>query len=79
MDNRIRLTEAIENYKKNHGKLRKTELASKIFKGKSAHSNYVMLNFYERGHCFTLDRETVLRICQELKCSADFLFGIEPK
>ena len=77
-DNRIRFKEAVNKLQKDCKekglqKPKKTEIGARVF------SSYTMYNYYESGHCFMIDRETVLRACKELNCSADFLFGIETK
>lgn len=78
MENRIRLREAVQIAKDSGNKIRKGVLAMKIFPGTSQESASVRLNNYVLGKSTAMNPETVRRVCGELNCDANFLFGVEP-
>jgi hypothetical protein len=76
MENRIRITEAINHAHKKGISFKKSVDAHRVFGGLHP---YHSLNNMEKGHCKTIDRKTVLKMCQVWECDANLLFGIEPK
>jgi len=78
MNNRIRISEAI-NYAKSQGKkIKKKDFAGKIFTYTTARSAVVCLNNYERGQSTKMDRQQISIICKETGVDANFLFGTPP-
>lgn len=78
MDNRIRITEAINFAKRNGKKIKKKDFAGKIFTYTTARSAVVCLNNYERGQSTKMDRQQISIICKETGTDANFLFGTPP-
>jgi len=75
MNNRLRISEAI-NYAKSQGKkIKKKDFAGKIFTYTTARSAVVCLNNYERGQSTKMDRQQIHTICRETGVDPNFLFG----
>lgn len=76
-ENRIKLREAIAFAESQGRKIKKKELAERIFNTPNP-TAYNILNNYNRGYFKRLDKEHVKRICEELDVDANFLFDTEP-
>lgn len=77
-ENRIRITEAIEYAKSQGRKIKKMDLAGKVFTFTSQRSAVVRLINYEKGHSTNIDRQKVGILCKELGVDANYLFGTDP-
>ena len=78
MTNRIRIREAVELARARGEKIKKNELARKIFPGTTDKSATVCLNNYERGQTTKMDCVQVTAISEALGCDANLLFGTPP-
>lgn len=77
MSNRIKIREAILVAQLNGDKRSKGQFANDLFPSENSTTSYARFNKYETGKSFRVDRETVYRICSELGCTPDYLFGHE--
>ena len=77
MENRIKLKEAILQAQLNGQVIVKGKLATKLFPSDNPRSSSVILYNYITGKSFKIDRETVIRMCLELKTDPNYLFGWE--
>jgi transcriptional regulator with XRE-family HTH domain len=75
MENRIRIKEAIAFARREGKKIKKQDLASRIFTYTTPRSAVVRLYNYETGKSTTMDPRQVRIICKELGVDANFLFG----
>jgi len=75
MENRIRVKEAIAYAKSTGQRVRKGELAKKMYPYASDKSAYMNLRNLSNGEVKTIDRDKVELICNELRVDPNFLFG----
>ena len=75
MTNRIRLKEAVLHAQLKGRVIVKGQLANKLFPSENPKTSSVTFYKYMSGKSFMINRETVSRICKELECTPNFLFG----
>jgi len=78
MTNKIRIRAAVELAKSRGEKIKKNELARKVFPGTTDKSATVCLNNYELGKSTKMDRLQIVAISEALGCDANLLFGTPP-
>lgn len=73
----LRVNEAIARSEMKGNKILKRELARKIWPNSKPESQLVNMSNLCSGVTKKINPEWVVVLCKELKCSADFLFGLK--
>lgn len=73
---RIKLNEAIALSVSKGKKVKKRELAAKIWPNSNSSSQVVNMTNLCNGTTKRIEPDWIVIICRELECTSDFLFGI---
>ena len=70
---RLRINEAIENYKETHGKITKTDIAKKLWVGAELRTQKSNMNNLSQGSPICVKIAVLEKLCEILKTSVDEL------
>lgn len=74
---RLRVNEAIARSEMNGNKVLKKDIAAKLWEGSSDSAQQVNMTNLCNGTTKKISPEWVVVLCDMLKCSSDFLFGLK--